>query len=360
MSEPATRTRAKGTEVKSTMSNMAELHSDSLFSEMIWLLSGMPIACMLQAIAELGVADELADGPLSVKELAERTGSNPDALYRVLRAVATKGVFTEVSHRTFGLTQLAQILRSNLPNSLRDAFRMHSQQEMRDTFAGVRYTLRTGEAAFEEANGKPMFQYFAQSPEKRELFESFTGGAARRIQHAAIETYDLTGINTLVDIGEMGGRLLASILAKYPAMRGVYVDQPFVVPGAERALREAGVGDRAELIGADYLESVPPGGDAYLLPQVLHRLGDTEATVLLKNIRQVMSPTSRVLVIDPVLPEGDIPHLAKVLDATMLLMGPIRDRTEAEFVELFDEAGLRLDAVLGRALPSSLVIAVPA
>jgi hypothetical protein len=125
-------------------------------------------------------------------------------------------------------------------------------------------------------------------------------------------------------------------------------------------LDEAGVGDRAELVPGGYLDSVPPDGDVYLVPQLLHRLGDAEAGTVLKNIRRVMPADGRVLVIDPVLPEGDSPHLAKVLDATMMLMGPIRDRTEAEFVELFEKAGLRLTEILGRSLPSSVVIAVPA
>lgn len=360
MSEQAVRSQVDGADMQSTMSNMAELHSNSLFSEMIWLLSGVPLGYMLQAVAELGIADELVDGPLSVEELAERTGSNADALYRVLRSVATKGVFTEVSHRTFDLTQLAQILRSDVPNSLRDAFRMHAQQCMRDTFADIGHSIRTGKSAFEHVNGAPLFEYFMKRPEVKDLFDSFTGTAARRIQYAAIETYDLTEVRKLVDIGEMHGRLLASILTKYPLMHGIYFDLPFVVQGAEQVLGKEGVSDRAELVSGNYLESVPPDGDVYMLPQLLHRLGDAEAITVLKNIRQVMSPTSRVLVIDPVLPEGDLSHLAKVLDATMLLLGPVRDRTEAEFIEIFEKAGLRLADIIGRALPSSVIVAVPA
>jgi hypothetical protein len=342
------------------MSEMAELHSDSLFSEMIWLLSGVPIGYMLQAVAELGIADELADGPLSVEKLAERTGSNADALYRVLRSVATRGVFTEVSHRTFGLTQLAHILRSDVPNSLRDAFLIHAQKCIRDTFGEIGHSIRTGKSAFERANGAPVFQYFAMRPEVKGLFDSFTSTAARRMQYAAIEACDLTGVRKLVDIGEMHGRLLASILAKYPLMYGVYFDLPFVVWGAEQVLGEAGVNDRAELVSGNYLESVPPDGDVYILPQLLHRLGDAEAITVLRNIRRVMSPNGRILVIDPVLREGDLPHLAKVLDAIMLLLGPVKDRTEAEYIEIFEKAGLRLTEVIARALPSSVVVAVPA
>ncbi|KZM72314.1 methyltransferase [Nocardia terpenica] len=341
-----------------SMHTMSALHGDSLFSDMIWLLSGMPLAYMLQTIAELGIADELVSGPLSVEELAERTESDVDALYRVLRAVATRGVFTEISNRIFGLTEHAQILRSDVPNSLRNAFRMHGQKCMRDMYAETAYSVRTGKSAFEYVNGAPLFQYFAQRPECKELFDSFVGMAARRIQHAAIETYDLTGVRKLVDIGEMHGGLLASILTNHPGMRGVYADLPVVVPSAEKVLREAGVGDRVELVGGSYLESVPSDADVYLLPQLLHRLSDAEAVAVLTNIRQVISPTGRVLAIDAVLPEGDVPHLAKVLDSTQLLLGPIRDRTEAEFVEIFEKAGFRLVEITGRTLPAGVLVAV--
>src|SRR3954452_7135004 len=346
-------------DVKSTVSLMAELHMDSAFSAMIWLLSGVPLGHMLQAVAELGIADELIGGPLPVDELADRTDSNADALYRVLRSVATIGVFTEVAHRTFALTELAQTLRSDVPNSLRDAFRMHAQKSIRDTFADIGYSIRTGKSAFEHVNGAPLFQYFAQRPAEKGLFDSFTGTAARRIQHAAIETYDLTGVRKLVDIGEMHGRLLASILSNYPLMRGVYFDLPFVLPSARQVLGEARVSDRADFVGGNYLESVPDG-DAYLLPQLLHRLGDAEAITVLKNIRQVLPPDGRVLVVDSVLPEGDVPHLNKVLDATQLLLGPIRDRMEGEWVAIFEQAGLRLAGISGRALPASVIVAVPA
>lgn len=361
MPQQATRARTDGAGTTSiSTGTMDELHSESLFSQMLWLLSGLSIAHMLVTIAELGIADELVDGPLSVEELAERTGSDADALYRVLRGVATRGVFSEVAYRTFGLTQLAQLLRSDGPGSLRDAFRMHGQKCMQDTFAETRYAVRTGKSAFEHVNGAPLFQYFAQRPEQKDLFESFIGTAARRMQQAALETYDLSGVRKLVDIGEMHGRLLASTLARYPHMRGVYVDQPFVVARAEQVLGAAGVGDRAEVVGGDYLESVPPDGDAYLLPQVLHRLGDAEAITVLTNIRKVMPPAGEVIVIDPVLADGDVPHLAKVLDSVQLLLGPIRDRTEAELAELFAKAGLRIADIRGRALPSCVIVGVPA
>jgi hypothetical protein len=344
---------------KSAITYMKELHSDSLLSTMIELHSGLRMSFMLQAIAEIGIADQLVDGPLSVDDLAKRTDSDADALYRVLRALAGKGIFTEVSRRVFDLTSLAEFLRTDMPYSLRDAFRMHGQEFMRDAYAGIGYTIRTGQPAFEHVNGMGLFEYVGRRPELQDLFVKSMGKAAQQIQAAAIETYDLTGTQKLVNVGGAPGHLLAGVLTRYPEIEAVYFDQPHMVPGAERVLRGAGVLDRTEIVGGDYLESAPPGGEVYLLPHVLNQLGDAEAITVLKNIRQVIPPASRVLIVNAVIPEGDVPHPTKILDSTMLVLSRGRDRTEAEFSEILEKTGFRLADITGRALPSSVVVALP-
>jgi hypothetical protein len=332
----------------------------ALVSKMMDFHGGLRMGFMLSAVAELGIADQLVDGPLPVDDLAERTGSNADALYRVLRAMASKGVFTEVSRRTFGLTPLAEILRSDAPHSLRDVFRLQGQKFMRNAYAEIGYSIRTGEPSFDHVNGVELFTYLSRHPDMNDLFSSAMGNAARHTQQAAIEAYDLTGVRRLVDVGGAHGHLLASILTRYPDMAGVVFDQPHVVPGAEQVLDEAGVLDRAELVGGDYLESVPAGGDVYTISHVLHQLSDSEAITVLTNIRRVMSPVGRVLVIDPVIPEGDAPHQGKFMDITMMALSRGRDRTEEEFIEIFGKAGLRLTDTIGLAAASSVVVAVPA
>jgi O-methyltransferase domain len=332
----------------------------ALVSKMMDFHGGLRMGFMLSAVAELGIADQLVDGPLPVDALAERTGSNADALYRVLRAMASKGVFTEVSRRAFGLTPLAEILRSDAPHSLRDVFRLQGQKFMRNAYAEIGYSIRTGEPAFDHVNGVELFTYLSRHPEMNDLFSSAMGNAARHTQQAAIEAYDLTGVRKLVDVGGAHGHLLASILTRYPDMAGVVFDQPHVVPGGEQVLHEAGVLDRAELVGGDYLESVPAGGDVYTISHVLHQLSDAEAITVLTNIRRVMSPAGRVLVIDPVIPEGDVPHQGKFMDITMMALSRGRDRTEEEFIEIFGKADLRLTETIGLAAASSVVVAAPA
>ncbi|QNP74672.1 methyltransferase [Streptomyces roseirectus] len=342
-----------------SVSYMKELHSDSALSTMIELHSGVRITYMLQAVAELGIADQLAAGPLPVDELAQKTDSDADALYRVLRALAGKGIFTEVSRRVFALTALSEVLRSDHPNSLRDAFHMHGQKFMHDAYAQIGHTVRTGQPAFEHVNGTSLFEYVAQRPELQELFGKSMGKANRQIQLAAVESYDLTGVRTLVAVGGAQGHVLADLLTRYPGMRGVYVDGPRMALVAEQVLRAAGVLDSVDMVSGDYLESVPPGGDVYLVSHVLHQLGDDDTVKVLTNIREAMADGGRVMIVNAVIPEGDVPHPTKILDSTMLVLGRSRDRTEAEFAEVLRKAGLRLVETTGRALPSSVVVAEP-
>jgi hypothetical protein len=336
------------------------LSENAASSTMMEFHGGLRMGFMLSAVAELGIADELVGGPLPVEELAQRTGSNADALYRVLRAMASKGVFTEVSRGTFGLTPLADTLRTGAPNSLRDIFRLQGKPFMRNAYAEIGYSIRTGEPSFDFVNGEELFAYLARRPEMNDLFSGAMGNAARQSQRAAVETYDLTGVGLLVDVGGAHGHLMASILSRYPGMRGVVFDQPHVVPGAEQVLQAAGVLDRAELVGGDYLTSVPPGGDVYTISHVLHQLSDAEAITVLTNVRRVMSPTGRVLLIDPVLPEGDVPHQGKFMDITMLALSRGRDRTARDLAEVLEKAGLRLTETVGLAAPSSVAVGIPA
>lgn len=321
--------------------------------------NGLRLAYLLSTLAELGVADHVVDGPLPVEEIAARTGAHPDALYRAMRAVASKGVFTEVTPRVFGMTELAATLVSAVDGSLRDVFRMQGQPFIREVYADIGHSVRTGEPAFEHVHGTDLFSYLATRPEKSKLFSDAMGNAIRHVQSAAVDAYDLSGIRHLVDVGGAHGQLMAAILSRYPDLTGVVFDLPEVVPGAAEVLKAAGVSDRAELVGGDYFTAVPPGGDAYVLSHVIHQLSDTEAVQVLRNIRNVMAPDGRVILVDPVLPEGDTPHAGKFMDITMMALTRGRDRTERETAEVLAAASLRHTDTIGSAAPSSVVVAVP-
>ncbi|ADP79389.1 methyltransferase [Pseudofrankia inefficax] len=328
---------------------------------MIEFQDGLRLAHLLCAIAEIGVADAVPpDGAIGVAELAERTGTNPGTLYRALRAVASRGVFTEVAPATFALTPLAATLRSDAAGSLRDTFRLQGQPFIREAYAAIGHSLRTGEPSFEHVHGTSLFSYLRTRPEASQLFSDAMGNAARQVQRAALEAYDLSGARRLVDVGGAHGQLVAAVLARYPTLTGVVFDRPEVVPGAADVLRAAGVADRAELVGGDYLRSVPGGGDVYVISHVTHQLSDEDAVTVLTNIRAVMAPNARIVIIDPVIPDGDVAHPGKFMDITMMALTWGRDRTEAEFSDLFARSGLRHARTVALSAPSSVVVATAA
>ncbi len=323
------------------------------------LLYSSLVSQLLIAIAELGVADFVGE-PRHVDELAELTQSDPDALYRVLRALASVGVFTEVAPRTFGLTPLAGTLRSQAQGSMRNLARYVGLRERQQAFAGLLHSVRTGEPAFDRVHGTDWWTYFDAHPELASLFNSAMGSMARMVNSATIEAYDLSDVRRLVDVGGGQGHLVATLLQRYQDMSAVVFDLPRVAPEAVGVLADAGVADRGECVGGDFFESVPADGDAYVVSWTLHDWNDTDAITILSNIRRAMNGAGKLIVIDEVIPEGDTPHFGKFEDIVMLTLLTGRVRTEAEFVALFTAAGLRHIETRATASPTSVVVAVPA
>lgn len=328
--------------------------------QMMQLLYGSLVPHLVTVVAELGVADLVADQPRPVTELAGSTGANPDALYRALRTLASHGVFTEVAPGTFGLTPLAATLRTGVSGSLRDYARYWGLPERQRAFAELGYSVRTGRPAFEYVHGIDWWSYLAANPQRSALFNDVMGYLSRQLHAAAIEAYDLSDVRRLVDVGGGHGHLVSTILRRYPGMSAVVFDHPHVVVGAEAVLAEAGVGDRVELVGGDFFDSVPADGDAYVLSMILHDWSDVDAAAILGNVRAAMKPTGRILVIDTVIPDGDTAHFGKLLDIVMLACLTGRERTEAEFAALFESAGLRHAETRTTSSPTSVIVAAPA
>ena len=326
--------------------------------QMMRLLYGSLVPHLVTVVAELGVADLVADQPRPVAELAASTGTNPDALYRVLRTLAGQGVFTEVAARTFGLTPLAATLRTGGSGSLRDYARYWGLPERQRAFAELGYSVRTGRSSFAHVHGIDWWSHLAANPQQGALFNDVMGYLARQLHAAAIEAYDLSDVRRLVDVGGGHGHLVATIVRRYPGLSAVVFDQPHVVAGAEAVRAE--VGDRVEFVGGDFFDSVPAGGDVYVLSMVLHDWSDVEAAAILGNVRAAMDPAGRILVIDTVIPDGDTAHFGKLMDIVMLVCQTGRERTEAEFVALLESAGLRHIETRATSSPTSVIVATPA
>jgi hypothetical protein len=305
---------------------------------MVELLGGFRISQALYAAAALGVADQLVAGPAPVKGLAERVGAHAPSLYRLLRTLASAGVFTEPQPGVFALTPLGQTLTSSQPGSMRDLAIMWMETHYAP-FAELLHTVRTGRPGAEHLYGQPFFAWLSHHPEQA---RRFTGAMANLtsggFKTAAIASLPLDGTRTIVDVGGADGTVLATILAGHPHMRGVLFDLPHVIIDASRTLASHGVDDRVDRVGGDFFESVPAGADAYLVSVVLHNWPDQQAQRILANIAAAGGSGARLLMIEFVVPPGDTPHLSKMSDLNMLAMLDGKERTETEWRELLTAA----------------------
>jgi hypothetical protein len=252
-------------------------------AQMMLLLGGFRISQALYAAAALGVADQLAAGPEPADVLAEQTGAHAPSLRRLLRTLASVGVFTEPEPGVFALTPLGQTLTSSQPGSMRDLAIMFMETHYAP-FGDLLDTIRTGQPATEHYYGKPLFSWLSDHPEHASRFTAAMANLTGAFKPAAIAALPLDGVRRIVDVGGADGAVLAAILTAHPQLRGVLFDLPYVITDAPTTLARHGVEDRAEWAGGDFLESVPPGADAYLLSFVLHDWPDDQARRILANV----------------------------------------------------------------------------
>jgi DNA-binding transcriptional ArsR family regulator len=324
------------------------------------LIRGTYVSQAISVMARLGVADVLADGPQEVAEIARRVGAHESALYRVLRALGDVGVVTELDDRSFALTPLGALLRSDVPGSLRGWATMVGMPFHRHSWTDLYETVRTGEPAFDRVYGTQFFDYLAEHPEDAAIFDTAMAVVSTREAASIIGAYDFGRLGTIVDVGGGRGGLLAAILSAHPHLRGVLFDTPTVVSGAHGELSRAGVSNRCRVVSGDFFDSVPEGGDAYLLSNVIHNWDDDQAVTILRTCRAAMADTACLLIAETVLPQGRQPSPAKLTDVQMLVLitGGCQ-RTEAEFRALLDRAGLRLVRIVPDSGRFDLVEAVP-
>lgn len=295
--------------------------------------------------AELGIADLLRDGPQPVEALAAATQCVPDALFRVLRALASIGIFTEVAPRTFGLTPMAELLRSDIAGSQRSLARMAGGEQFR-AWGDLLYSVRTGRTAFEKQFGAPVFDWLAAHPEQAQIFDGAMVGIHGRETAAVLAAYDFSGINVLADVGGGNGSNLIAILGAHPAMRGVLFDLPHVVDRAGEAIAGAGLSARCERVGGNFFVDVPVDADAYFLRHIIHDWNDDQSLTILRCIRRRIPAHGRLLLVESVIPPGNEPFDAKFLDLTMLAIPGGKERTRDEYDALLTSAGFRLTRIV--------------
>jgi hypothetical protein len=306
--------------------------------------------------AKLGVADRLVDGPRSVADVADALGAEPSSLGRVLRTLASLGVFTESEPGLFAVTPLGRTLASDEPGSMRDVALMWMETHY-GPFSRLIDTVTTGATAADVHYGEPFFDWISQYPDQVGQFTGAMANLTTGIKAGAVAAYDFNGAGKIVDIGGADGALLAQILAGTPSTTGVTFDLPHVIAEADAAIKGHGLGDRLRAESGDFFEAVPTGADTYLLSLVLHDWNDGRAGQILGNIRQAAKPGATILALEPVMPAGDEPHMSKMLDLTMLAMTGGLERTEDEHRQLFERAGLAFQHVISTPTPMSFVVA---
>jgi ubiquinone/menaquinone biosynthesis C-methylase UbiE len=314
----------------------------------------------LYVAAKLGIADQLIGGPKSVEELATATETDAASLYRVLRALASLGIFIEQDGRKFALTPNAEPLRSDAPNSLRDVAIFWGEDWHWDVWGKILYSVRTGKSAWGQTHGEEVFSFFERNPEAGQIFNRAMSSFSSVATAAVIDAYDFSGIETLIDIAGGHGRMLTGILEANPNTRGILFDLPHVIAGAREQVAASTAAERVEFIDGDFFASVPQGGDAYIMKHIIHDWDDERALAILKNIKQAMKPGSRVLLVEAIIADGNNQDFGKLLDIEMLVSPGGKERTANEYRELFAAAGLKLTRIVPTKSPYSVLEAVAA
>lgn len=314
-------------------------------------------AMMTQALyvaAKLGVADLLAAGPRSVSELAAETGTHERSLYRVLRSLASVGVFAETGAKVFSNTAYSEPLRSGVQGSMRSGVIFMGEEWHWRVWGDMEYSVRTGKPAWGHTHGAEVFDYFAANPRQAEIFNGAMTDMSTAVAPVVVEAYDFSGFRKLVDIAGGHGYLLSQILKATPGLEGILFDVPQVVDGAPALLEREGVADRVERVAGDFFASVP-SADAYIMKHIIHDWDDERAVTILSNIRRAMEPGAKVLIVETVVPEGGGPHYSKLLDLEMLTSPGGAERTAEEYAALLSRAGLRLTRVTPTRSPFSII-----
>ncbi|MCV7343348.1 methyltransferase [Mycolicibacterium rhodesiae] len=327
-------------------------------ASMMELIMGAWTAQLISAAAELGIADELANGPATGEELARRLNVDQDALRRMLRALIGVGVFRHRNDGRYELTALAETLRTDSPVSMAGMARWVGSAQHREHWSHVADAIRTGSAVVPALRGKPIFDYLADEPALGGIFNQAMTGLSESSVTAVVAAYDFSRFATIADIGGGHGRLLAAILASAPQAHGVLFDLPEVVAGAPALLREYGVENRTRIDPGSFFESAPEAADAYVLKHVIHDWPDDDAVRILQSVRTAARLGARVLLIEFVIPDHDRNFHGKWVDIEMLVVANARERTAAEYGQLLERAGFRLERVVDTVGPISILEAV--
>lgn len=338
-------------EARPQISNPAE--------HLLHLSMGVVIMAALRAALDCHVADELAAGPKSVKDLAAKAKVNEDALYRCLRVLACEQIFTETAPGVFANTPISEFMRADHPSRLRDNLLFSLSGFVLRTYSEFNHSLRNGQSCVEPAFGKSVFEYFPTDPQLNREFNNAMTAISSMVVPAVLETYDFSGMGTLCDVAGGHAFLLTSILAKHADLHGILFDLEHVVEGAKERIASMGLSARCTTASGDFFQAVP-AADSYIMKHIIHDWEDSKAITILRNCVKAMRGNGKILLVESVLPGPNVPHFGKYLDIHMLAMPGGKERTENEYRDLLAKAGLKLNRVVPNNSPLWMIEAVKA
>jgi len=327
--------------------------------QVLQVATGYMASAALYTAITLNVADHLSGGPKDVADLARATGANEDALYRILRLLAGLGIFADAGPRRFKLTPSADLLRKDVPGSLRGMAVFLPDPFHFRVYADLLTSVKTGRTAAETTLGMPVFEYLAKNPDYSQVFNEAMTALSAPVAGAAIEVYDFCTIGTLVDVAGGHGEVLMSILKACPTVKGVLADVDHVIEGAKPRIAAAGLSSRLQAVACDFFMAVPAGGDAYIMKHIIHDWDDERASLILRNIAAAMGgKRGRVILLESVIRADAEPDFGTFLDIEMLALPGGRERSAEEFKALFARSGFEMTKVVPTKSPLSVVEAV--
>lgn len=310
------------------------------FEHMLQLLSGRWLSQAIGAAARLDVATHLAKAPKTAAELAAEMQVHEPYLYRILRALAGFGIFSEDGQGRFSNTPNGEMLRSDVPGSLHAMAVFMSEEFSLRAWGKLDETVRKGGSGFEHVYGEPAFQWMGKHPEEMQVFQNAMTGLSTGIAQTVVGVYDFSRFKLLTDVGGGHGIVVRTVLERTPGLRGRLFDLPEVVAGA-------GTHERLEIVGGSFFESVPAGGDAYIMKHILHDWSDADCKRILDNIHRHSADGATLVLVEGVVQGGNTPQFLKLLDLEMMAVATGgKERTETEWRELLRSAGWELSKIL--------------
>ncbi|MDX9695927.1 MAG: methyltransferase [Bacteroidales bacterium] len=322
----------------------------------IEMVQGFYVSKAIGVAADLNIAEHLKNGEKDINKLAQITGTKTDPLYRLLRMLASQGVFVEKKNKVFCNNKLSRSMLDQ-PDSMRYMVIHQVNGVNWKLFGDLKEVVTTGESTFKKHTGLDVFEYMETNPHNNEVYNKAMTNSSLLVSKAILSEYNFGAYNCIVDIGGGEGILLAMILKKYTNLRGINFDLPHVVSESNKTFEQYDVLERIQLVYGDFFNDLPVGGDIYFLKSILHNLSDLQCVELIKKIKLILPENGKILVFEPIIEENTGRYsFAKLYDTQMMVSSVYaKERTKDEFKTLISSAGLKLNRVISTLSPFSII-----